>query len=438
MRITEIAVKKLFGIYDHTIPLNLDDRVTIIHGPNGTGKTTILRLVNDVLSGDFSVLRAKPFAELRLVFEDRSTLRIKKSLPKEAGITVNDTQVIIFEYEDVPNQRTEKHFLSIAKLDMNQVQAYSPDLAKQLSDRQGKVHKVPPEYTIPDQEIQIPPPWFQKIRESIHSYLIETQRLHKMQRDQEQALGGTPRLVSMAEAYTLDLADNIKGKLAKSATLSQDLDRTFPTRLLKQSGKNVHATETSMRERLARLEQKRTQLIGAGLLDPPGEQEDVFDTDTTIDAETLAVLAIYLDDTEKKLAVFDDLYSKINALLTIINKRFLNKKMKIDKARGFIFESVDGTHIESTDLSSGEQHELVLFYELLFRVPAGSLILIDEPEISLHVAWQIEFLHDLLEVARLADLDIVLATHSPQIINDRWDLTVELKGTPGERVPNAR
>ena len=81
-----------------------------------------------------------------------------------------------------------------------------------------------------------------------------------------------------------------------------------------------------------------------------------------------------------------------------------------------------------TDLSSGEQHQLVMLYELLFKVKPNSLILIDEPEISLHLAWQVQFLKDLQTILKLADFDVLIATHSPSIIEDRWDLTVELKG----------
>jgi predicted ATP-binding protein involved in virulence len=65
---------------------------------------------------------------------------------------------------------------------------------------------------------------------------------------------------------------------------------------------------------------------------------------------------------------------------------------------------------------------------LLFKVQPNSLVLIDEPEISLHVAWQVQFLKDLQEIIKLANFDVLLATHSPDIINDRWDLTVELQG----------
>jgi len=70
---------------------------------------------------------------------------------------------------------------------------------------------------------------------------------------------------------------------------------------------------------------------------------------------------------------------------------------------------------------------LVLLSELLFVIEPNSLILIDEPEISFHVAWQQAFLDDLQKVTGLASLDVLIATHSPQIINERWDLTVQLE-----------
>ena len=79
-------------------------------------------------------------------------------------------------------------------------------------------------------------------------------------------------------------------------------------------------------------------------------------------------------------------------------------------------------------LSSGEQQILALLYKLLFNVKPDTLILIDEPELSLHVAWQQEFLKDLQDIIKFVGFDVLIATHSPQIIHDRWDLAVELKG----------
>ena len=40
-RLQRVVVDGLFRTYDHEIELNLADRVTLLHGPNGVGKTSI-------------------------------------------------------------------------------------------------------------------------------------------------------------------------------------------------------------------------------------------------------------------------------------------------------------------------------------------------------------------------------------------------------------
>ena len=46
LRLQRIVVDGLFDIYNHDIDLNLDDRVTLLHGPNGVGKTVVLGMIN--------------------------------------------------------------------------------------------------------------------------------------------------------------------------------------------------------------------------------------------------------------------------------------------------------------------------------------------------------------------------------------------------------
>jgi len=144
----------------------------------------------------------------------------------------------------------------------------------------------------------------------------------------------------------------------------------------------------------------------------------------------MIVLSVYVKDARQKLSVFDDMATRIDLLKKMTNDRFLYKELEVSRDKGFVFVNPRGDEVPVTGLSSGEQHRLVLLYELLFRVSEGALILIDEPELSLHVVWQESFLRDIQEIARIRNFDVLIATHSPQIISDRWDLTVELKG-PG-------
>ena len=63
-----------------------------------------------------------------------------------------------------------------------------------------------------------------------------------------------------------------------------------------------------------------------------------------------------------------------------------------------------------------------MLYKLIFKGEKDTIILIDEPEISLNVSWQREFLDDMKEIVDMNKISLIIATHSPQIINDNWEL----------------
>ncbi len=54
------------------------------------------------------------------------------------------------------------------------------------------------------------------------------------------------------------------------------------------------------------------------------------------------------------------------------------------------------------------------------------MIIVDEPELSLHVRWQESFV-DAIQKAS-PRLQIILATHSPSIVLDRIEKCVDLSG----------
>ncbi len=276
-----------------------------------------------------------------------------------------------------------------------------------------------------DEGLEATPVWLTEARKIIPIRLIETQRLLSPVKP-----ASRERTLSSEYALTEDarhLTDEIKKSLAQSATLSQSLDRTFPVRLITPTAQQLQITEDNLLKKLESLEEKRSHLMAVGLLDK--ETESAFPTTSgqRITTDTKAVLAVYAEDTAQKLGIFDDLAQKIDLLTTIINKRFLYKTMTVNKEKGFVFITKNGVTLSLESLSSGEQHELVLFYELLFRVTPGSLILIDEPELSLHVVWQEQFLKDVQQITKLTNIDVVLATHSPDSMGKRRDWVVELK-----------
>ena len=437
MSITGIEVTKLFGLFNHKIMLKVHDHITIIHGPNGFGKTTVLKMVDSLFNGKYSVFWATPFSTFSVVLADGKRLQIEKGKRKPdrkhtenlqislTGPSVSNATYNVNRAEvekRIPTSAIEELLPFVRRVgpeewhDMESGRLLSwQDLIEDYADF------IPFEFRHAPNE----PEWLVGIRKSISVHFVSTERLRTggVVRRRIAQRGRRPTELAVVR-YSQELADTIRTKLAESAALSTALDRTFPARLVE----NVSAsapTDSDIRNELTELEQKRTRLKAVGLLE---KDEDMKFQANNLDEHTKRVLTVYVSDTQKKLEVFGDLAAKLELLRTLANSRFLYKQLAISKDSGFVFLTEDQSPLSPSDLSSGEQHELVLLYEMLFKIKPGSLILLDEPEISLHVAWQEQFLQDLQRIISLSVFDVLIATHSPQIINDRWDLTVELKG----------
>ena len=107
----------------------------------------------------------------------------------------------------------------------------------------------------------------------------------------------------------------------------------------------------------------------------------------------------------------------------------LNTKISVEREEGFNFIFKDLNYKISADkLSSGEQHQVVMYYDFLFNCDPGTLVLIDEPEISLHIIWQEQFTKNLFEIIKLNHMNFLIATHSPYIISDNLKNTYDLRG----------
>ena len=78
MRVNGISVKGLFGMFDHVIPLQNAERVTIIIGPNGFGKTMMLRMIAALVEGTTSILEHTPFTEICFTLEDGTARIIRR------------------------------------------------------------------------------------------------------------------------------------------------------------------------------------------------------------------------------------------------------------------------------------------------------------------------------------------------------------------------
>ena len=388
MNIDRIRVRGLFDHFDHDLEFRTDERVMIVIGPNGFGKTTTLRLIDALFNQSPHRLAEMSFRSVEVSFDRGKSLVVEKEDHTEQDDDGPELKLI---FQDGSGNARE---------------FYSP--RPQTAQLKMDFGEVP---TVFELELQ-------DILDAVTVRFIDTERLIH-----------TDHPKRTIRAYSEELAGRVSKTIAEYAVLSQSLDRTFPARLVTGNG----TSGTSMKRLVADLDEiKRNQsrLEEAGLLSTDHDSMDIPDLNN-VDPSRLDVLSVYAQDTKQKLEVFDDLYPKIDAFMKIANSRLRYKRVSVN-TEGLRAVSWTGADLDLDLLSSGEQHELVILYELLFRTSKNSLILIDEPELSLHVAWQEKFVSDLEKMAEISDFRAILATHSPEIIADRWDLTVELSGPNGE------
>ena len=110
-----------------------------------------------------------------------------------------------------------------------------------------------------------------------------------------------------------------------------------------------------------------------------------------------------------------------NAFHKIYDGEKTFSEIKNDKgSKKIIFVDSKGEEISLNDLSTGEKQIIYRVGYILKNLAniSGGIILIDEPEISLHPTWQIKLKDFLLEIFKDYDVQIIIATHSPYIFKN--------------------
>lgn len=101
-----------------------------------------------------------------------------------------------------------------------------------------------------------------------------------------------------------------------------------------------------------------------------------------------------------------------NKLRTLIQKLFTQGKTISFDAASISVRTDDNISIGVQQLSSGEKQLLSMLVEAVC-IPYG-VLLIDEPELSMHEDWQRQLIESILSIN--SEIQLIAATHSPEIM----------------------
>ncbi|MEQ4740064.1 AAA family ATPase [Klebsiella michiganensis] len=415
MQLKRILVENLFGLLNYDIGLDQSDTI-IITGPNGYGKTMILKIIDNILSCNLEFFFDLQFRKINLEY-NKSVLTLIK----------NENNILSIQTKNLEtNTKTNKNFHINRKIkDKHKlIDDLYNDMSSCEKDNKYFFAKIAYEQLIgDDNRLQLR---LQKENQTQNKYLEEFIPENNVTFIKAQRLENVENSKATIEEQAIFLANLIKKASEESAQISQRLDSSFPARLFEIIDENTPTSSIS--DRLIGIQRKREIFMKFGLI----KSEDTLIPErynsTPLGKEYSTVLHLYISDALEKLSPYEELFEKINLFVSLMNEKMLAfKKIKINQENGFHFKSNSGETIKLNNLSSGEQNQIVIYFDLIFKSNPQAIIMIDEPEISLHVAWQKEFLDSIFRIKKLNSFSkIIIATHSPQIVNNNWDITYDL------------
>lgn len=94
------------------------------------------------------------------------------------------------------------------------------------------------------------------------------------------------------------------------------------------------------------------------------------------------------------------------------------KTIEIDPNTNRLIFIDDGEVIPLYKLSSGEKQLLIILLRVFLMEEKPFILLMDEPEISLHIDWQYRLFEEIRELN--PNCQIITSTHSPSLFGDGW------------------
>ncbi|WP_069472089.1 AAA family ATPase [Candidatus Marithrix sp. Canyon 246] len=147
------------------------------------------------------------------------------------------------------------------------------------------------------------------------------------------------------------------------------------------------------------------------------EQIRHISTKKTADDNDLQKLKQLLNDKTEQI---NDITNYKNRFIQQINALFSDshKRIDFDKNNAIIFKNHNNQTFTVYELSAGEKQMLIILLNVLIQENQPSIILIDEPEISLHLAWQ----HKLIDIIQSLNdkCQLIIVTHAAGVFSKGW------------------
>ena len=447
--ITSIEIKGLYGVRDFLV--RLKNNMLILVGENGSGKTTISRMIYATLSCNWDLLRTYPFEKITINFSDES-VEITSNIINGIFCTPDIERVEYFIDRRMYKKNLDSFIASVLEAKRQHEQNDSADgysyskrfrnsipyeyISEVLKDSnvttlyditnkiqskfQSKILYLPTYRRIEEQLKTIFPDierdvW-EKARKRINSERVvelvefgmdDVERLVRKEQDTLKSFSQTQQN-KLTLGYLSEIVSKKYDQIASYTKIRQLTDDEIHEVLMRIDSTILSDT---MKEKVlntlnsVRTEHKRSYSAQVKIVCHYFMQLMAFNQDITL--------------AEQHIRNFQENCNKY----LISNKIIYNSQDFTCQLLNRVDDHFDPENsINFQNLSSGEKQIVSLFSHLYLDKDRSVFVFIDEPELSLSVDWQRTFLPDIAKSSNCSGL--IATTHSPFIFDNELEKVV--------------
>lgn len=436
-RIKKIVIEKLFGHYNYSLFLgeNIDDKIFILYGDNGCGKSTVLNLVFHLLAperkqGHKTAISKIPFKKFSVELSSGITVVAERngnettggyilSFVKKGKITNHVEFVLDSERTLVAKKGEEKSEENVMHL-LKEINTCYNLLSDNRSIRLSNYFCENDEFYEYDYVLK------RRITR-IHDYFAHGDREDDINLQDFQTFL-LMRSISKAEQW-------LRRNFMQAASQGESSVNSLYGEILRALSLDSSGSDDDKKDKakiidnIRSLEAQSQNISQYGLL-PSFHTKEIIQilkqADDSILPLMVRTLNPYLKSIEKKIDALNEPYNRVNTFIKTLNKFFYDKEISMDINSGLKIKTNYGDDILPSMLSSGERHLLLLFCNSLI-MDKSSIIMIDEPEISLNIKWQRMLLSSLMSVSENQPVQYIFATHSIELLSEFKDHVIKFE-----------
>jgi ABC-type lipoprotein export system ATPase subunit len=420
--------------------------VNVIYGKNGTGKTTLLHIIANVLNRDFIRFVALEFKQIRVELSNGESLTIELERISKSGRLDRIYRPNHYHYDIVVNGKK-----------INEKEICPLSLDKYRNRGIGRISREEEDDTthLNFPNVSLSSAYFPAFRTAIDAWAINQEENSKVRRYRNTEKTGfarslfgqfVPRLDYPA---TTEIEQDLNEKIRTAIAKVSQADRTYfgnvPSKILEalSSKADSQSNTNSIFQDIEELSKKfqeypiQVESISSNLND---SIQSVPDDEDSKRIASL-VLNAYKEALHEIVIVQEESFAEVERYLKSVNIFLENKNLKISQIDSLpssmatkkmrspsIVVQFEGKNSRpmsmSQSLSSGERQIVTLIYATT-RMSQQDVVLVDEPEISLNVDWQRKLLPEM--VRQMPSKQLIVCTHSPIVGSKYRDRMIELK-----------